>query len=605
MSRIAGWLDFGSHKDRSSEQLVAMLAEMHCVRENSHTVWTDKNAGLGKLIFGAPEADADQITVVGEGASALAVAFAGAIYNLPDLKEKLMEHGVIPTSDAAPHLVGLAYKCFGPTYPAYLEGAFAIAVFDKAANRLCLSRDRLGIEPLYVYTSGQSVTFASVLKSFWKDPDFKPVVDVDNVSMLLQPRIARPGETPLKNVEEAHPAHTEIIDASGRRRVPYWTLTSRLHSLSFEETSQHTRALLEQAVSKRVPSTGDLSSMLSGGLDSTTVTALTMQKLQQTGNNQVLNTLCIDFGDAGEDYHVTKLRPEVDAPYAIKAAQHIGTSHQTLTVGVEDMFAVLPDTYLARGLPGWGQFDASMLILFREMSKLSNCGVTGECADEIFGGYPHFFSDSLIDSATFPWLPDVPRLGHHLRNGIVSGFDPIADEENRYARMISEMPRVDGETPEDTRMREVFYVTLGGRLNVLLDRMDRMCAVYGVMMHLPFCDTELWEFAWNMPWSIKSQGGEKGILKHAMQDLLPASTLNRKKSAYPEIQKSAYSSMLVNEATQILDNPEAPSHALFSHDSISKLVTDLDAGNYGHNAEHVLIQYVDIDKWMTTYGVNV
>ncbi len=605
MSRLSGWVDFNHRSDRNEAQLLAMLEAMQCIGENTCVTWLDNEAALGRISFSASPGRSEEIAIVGEAGSRTAATYAGSIYNLDALKAKLAAAGVHPSSEASGQLLALAFRVYGPEFAAMLEGGFAIAIYDEREKQLCLVRDRLGIQPLYVHRNGGSVTFSSVLTSFWKDPKFSAKVDADLVSILLQPRLARPGEVPIADVDEVAPASALLINADRSREVCYWSLTSAAHKLSFEDTARHTRDLLDTAVAKRLPECKNICSMLSGGLDSTSVTALAKQHVDRAGKDQIVNTYCLDFGGSENGFRPTSLRPNIDAPFAIQAAEFIGTNHKSLVTSVEEMLSVLPQTFRARGLPGWGQFDASMLLLFRKMSESNSAGVTGECADEIFGGYPHFFNNKLIDRPTFPWLPDIARLGYYLVPSLQNGFDPIEDEKDRYAKMIEEVPQLDGECLQEARYREVFYVTLGGRLAVLLDRMDRMSMLFGIQMHLPFCDTELWEFAWNTPWAIKTQGGQKGVLKHAMQDILPDSTLNRKKSAYPEVQNNVYNRFLIKNAKEILGDPNAASHGLFDRQKMGQLVSELESGSGAHNAEHVLIQYIDVEKWMEEFKVSL
>jgi asparagine synthase (glutamine-hydrolysing) len=345
--------------------------------------------------------------------------------------------------------------------------------------------------------------------------------------------------------------------------------------------------------------------MTSGGIDSSSVTALAMRALKDEGRGRPIESFCIQFEDDATHFVPTELRPDVDAPYAVEAASFIGSEHRTVTVSREAVLDAIPITRRARDLPGWGQFDGSTYVLFREMRKHCAVAVTGEIADELFGGYQYFFNPALIQRETFPWLEEGPKLSRFLSPSLTSQVEPEADEVARYHQWISDVPPLPGEDPENARMREIFYLTMSGRLSVLLDRMDRMSMAVGLEMRLPFCDHRLIEYIWNVPWSMKSMAGLKGLLKAAMADALPSSTLNRKKSAYPHIQNRDYDEGLLSEASAIINDKCSPIAEMFDSTRLNGLIEQIRANKAGLNAAHVLIQLVEMRAWVDDYGVSL
>jgi len=424
-----------------------------------------------------------------------------------------------------------------------------------------------------------------------------------------------PGETPLAGLREVPPAHILSYSQVGLSPNRFWRLTSAHHEESFEETARRVRELMEDIVGREIVADVPRGAMLSGGVDSTSVAALATRALRQHDPDRALDTFCVQCESDPAHFLATELRPEVDAPYAAEAAAFIGSRHRTVTASMQDLLDVIPATRRARDLPGWGQFDASMYFLFHQMRRSCTVALTGEAADEIFGGYPYFFKPDIFRRAGFPWLGDGPRLSDHVSPDVRRHVDPREDECARYAQLMSEVPRLAGEDPENARMREVFYLGLSGPLAVILDRKDRMSASQGLEVRVPFCDHRLFEYVWNVPWSVKSTGGVKGLLKAAMADLLPASTTNRKKSAYPHIQNPDYDRGLVREATRLVEDGRSPIAWMFDVAGLKRLIEELGTEEQktnnsrsfpgGASPAYMLIHLIEVNHWINDYKVSI
>jgi asparagine synthase (glutamine-hydrolysing)/putative beta-lactam synthetase len=480
---------------------------------------------------------------------------------------------------------------------------------------MLLGRDRLGVKPLYYYEYAGGILFASEPKGIIANPLFEAKLDIAAIPILLQPRLTMRGETPLVGLRENPPAYVLSYSRAGLSARRYWSLASEHHRDSFAKTARRVRELMEDTVRREIVADVPCGAMLSGGLDSTSVAAMAMRELRLHDPRGVLDTFCVQFDTDPAHFVGTELRPEIDAPYASEAAQFIGSRHRTVTASLAELLEVIPATRRTRDLPGWGQFDASMYLLFREMRRTCPVALTGEAADEVFGGYPYFFKPDVLEREGFPWLGNGPRLSDHLSPEVRKHVNPREAECARYSQLISEVPRLDGEDPGNARMREVFYLSMAGPLAVVLDRKDRMSMSQGLEVRIPFCDHRLVEYVWNVPWSMKSAGGVKGLLKAAVADVVPACANNRKKSAYPHMQSPDYDRILIGEATRLVEDEQSPIAWMFDVQGLKSLIAELGAdvtpGGMrrsfpgGASPAYMLVHLVEISRWLKDYKVSV
>ncbi len=617
MSGLVGWIDFRRDLTTQREVFASMVSTMQARGPDASGSWCSRHAALGHRRLAVTDvAGGGQPRVIETKEGPVVAVHAGKIYDAPELRRELEALGGAFETRADVEVLLRAFLHWGDRFVERLDGMFAFAIWDGRAQRLLLGRDRLGVKPLYTFAYPGGLVFASEPKGIMANPSFEARLDLAALPILLQPRLARAGETPLVGLRELPPAH---LLSYSREQEPayerYWRLTSRPHTESFEDTARHVRALLEEIVTRELVADVPRGAMLSGGIDSTSVAALAMKALGAEHPPRALETFCVQFESDPDHFVASELRPEVDAPYAASAAAFLGTQHHTLTASAHGLHDVLPATRRARDLPGWGQFDASMYLLFSHMREHCKVALTGEAADEIFGGYPYFFKPELLARDQFPWLGDAPRLSDHLSPEVRRHVDPREDERARYAALLAEVPRLAGEDPAEARMREVFYLGLSGPLAVILDRKDRMSASQGLEVRVPFCDHRLVEYVWNVPWSMKAQGGVKGLLKAAMADLLPASTLARKKSAYPHVQSPEHDRGLVREARRIVADRRSPIAWLFDGAGLERWLAELGLDSPaaatprtfpgGASPAYMLIHLIELSQWIEDYRVSV
>ncbi|WKU04456.1 asparagine synthase (glutamine-hydrolyzing) [Micromonospora sp. HUAS LYJ1] len=611
MSGIVGWVDFQQDVSTRPDILETMTATLRHRGPDSSEVWLSPHAGLGIRVSAAGATqEGEHLARTRIGDATVALAVAGPIYNPQELRREIgSAHGPSRSGATVADLLLQAYLRWGERFVERLDGMFAIAVWDGRDRQLLLARDRIGLKPLYVHAYSGGVLFASEPKGVLAHPRFTARLDLTMLPIVLQPRLAMAGETPLAGLRELAPAEIVTYGVEGASSRRYWQLTSAPHHDSFDKTASHLRELLEDAVGRQLGTDAAGGAMLSGGVDSTSVVALAAHLLRRSGRQ--LDTYCVEFASDPSHFTPTELRPDVDAPYAAAAARFIGTRHHTLTASVEDLLAAIPATRRARDLPGWGQFDASMYLIFGQMRERTAVALTGEAADEFLGGYPYFFKQDRLQRPTFPWIGDGPRLVDYLSPELREVVRPEQDERDRYHELLARVPVLPGEEPTEARMREVFYLGMCGPLAVILDRKERMSMAHGLEIRVPFCDHRIVEYLWNVPWSMKSAGGVKGLLKAAMADLLPPETVSRRKSAYPHLHSPQYDQSLIREAAWIANDPASEIGWMFDTPQLNDLIGQIAAGRLrselpgGASPAHLLIQLVEMRAWVEANDVAV
>ncbi len=610
---MAGWIDPRRGVYQPKKIINAMLSTMIRRGQDGQSDWFSYDAALGHCRKVISKYNADCMPWVGKINGTVAVImYTGQIYNAQQLQDQLNTDGNPSDIWSYAELILHAYSRWGDTFVERLDGMFAIAIWDVEKRRLLLARDKIGLQPLYYNINNSAIIFASLPSAIQQHPRFTNTLDLKKLPIVLQPRISILGETPLKSLNELPPAHTLTFSEDGHHLNRFWKLECIPHTDDFETTKQRVFELLSSVIARQYPLNVRCGAMLSGGVDSTTVAALTMQMLRKKNEDAKIDTFCLKFDSDEEAFNPSELRPDIDAPFAEAAAEHLGTRHTTISTSTQNLMDAIPATRQARGLFGWGQFDASMFLLFDYMSNHCDVALTGEAADEIFGGYPYFFKPKLIAKSHFPWLGNGPKLIHYVAPHLISPQSIVEDEQARYDYWINQMPRLPGEEPHTERMREVQFLGMAGPLSVILERKERMSMVHGLEVRVPFCDPELMQYAWNILWEMKSKGGLKGLLKSAMQDFLPPTTVSRKKSAYPHLQDTAYDHALIEESRWIVNHPDSPIAWIFDTSRLNELIEQI-ANNQvkatmlpgGVRPAHLLIQLVEMFHWIAENDVKM
>ncbi|HEX9337038.1 MAG TPA: asparagine synthase (glutamine-hydrolyzing) [Pseudonocardiaceae bacterium] len=608
MCGITGWVDWNRDLTVEGSTLQAMTDTMVCRGPDADGVWLSPRAALGhrRLAVIDIEGGTQPMCAPADREPAAVVTFAGEIYNFRELRAVLVARGHRMRTRSDTEILLHAYLEWGTDFVRRLNGMFSFAIWDTEKQSLLLVRDRLGVKPLYYHAYSTGVLFGSEPKAILANPLFTPSLDDQGIAeVFAMPGAPTPGHGVYKGLDMVRPGTVVIVNKHSQpRQVRYWQLESHEHTDDLPTTVATVRELLEDIVEHQLVSDVPLGVMLSGGVDSSALTALAAGVADRTGRGKV-HTYSVDFQESEDHFRPDMLHPTLDAPYVRMVADHVGTMHSPVIVNNDDLFGERMVSLRARDLPSWGEMDLSLYLLCRGIRRHCTVALSGESADEIFGGYPYFYRPQALEADTFPWMA-FDRLGPAalLKPEVAAAVRPAEYIDDRYAEAISEVPRLAGETGPDRRIREVSYLALTRWLPALLDRKDRMSMAASLEVRVPYCDHRLVEYVWNVPWAMKNAGGvQKGLLRQAVADLLPDEVVNRQKSAYPTLQDRRYDVALANWMRDLLADSSAPVFELVDRDTVRSL---LDAGHPVPGPWMSGMAYLlYINEWLTTYRVSV
>ncbi|WP_242910399.1 asparagine synthase (glutamine-hydrolyzing) [Actinomadura terrae] len=605
MCGLTGWLDWTLDLRLHRATVEAMTRTLALRGPDGTGVWASRHVALGHtrlsvidLAGGAqPMAIGDQVLV-----------FTGEIYNFRELRAELGGLGHRFTTASDTEVLLRSYQQWGPSCAERLTGMFAFAVWDERTQELFLCRDRLGVKPLYFHRYPGGLLFGSEPKALLAGPHLAAELSADGVGELFAvPGARTPGHGVFRGLEELRPGHTLTFGRSGPRVRRYWQLDSREHPDDVPATVATVRELLSEIVEQQLVSDVPVAALLSGGVDSGTITALAAQARLREGLPQV-PAFSMDYGPGGE-FVPDAWRPTRDGPFAELAAAKLGIPHTGLVLSSETILAAGEYSLSSRDLPGWGDLDASLGLLFAAVREGSTVALSGESADEMFGGYPWYARAAAHDGGFFPWLDASALPALLLRDDVRDWVRPEEYARDRYAEAVAEVPGLAGESAADRRIRRAFYLGLTRWLPLLLDRKDRLSMRTGLEVRVPYCDHRLVEYTWNVPWEVKSLGGvEKGLLREAAAGLLPDEILNRRKCAPPACRDGAYTLVLERRLAGLLAEPDAPLFQLVDRDRLAGIVRDggrLPGPTPGPNTHFGMGYLLDVDQWMRRYAVTL
>lgn len=607
MCGITGWVNWERDLTAEGDTVRAMTSPMACRGPDAEGVWLSPRAALGhrRLAIIDLEGGAQPMGAPSADKPVAVVTFAGEIYNFRELRATLVARGHSLRTRSDTEVLVTAYLEWGPEFVSRLNGMFSFAIWDTRTEELLLVRDRLGVKPLYYAELPDGVLFGSEPKAILANPGFTPELDEEGIAEVFAvPGAPTPWHGTYRGMRAVRPGTTVQFGRSGSRESRYWELESHEHTDDLPTTIGTVRELLEDIVERQLVSDVPLGVLLSGGIDSSALTALAAGIVNRQGGGKI-RSFSVDFQESEEHFRPDMLHPTLDAPYVRMAADHVGTVHSPVVVDNEDLIRERMVGLAARDLPSWGEMDLSLYLLCRGVARHSTVALSGESADEVFGGYPYFYRPESLAAETFPWMVD-DRLGPAglLRPEVADRVRPGDYIADRYAQALAEVPHLAGERGRDRRLREVFYLALTRWLPALLDRKDRMSMAASLEVRVPYCDHRLVEYLWNVPWAMKNAGGaQKGLLRQAVADLLPDEVVNRRKSAYPTVQDRRYDVALTAWAREVLADSSAPLFDLVDRARLRELV---DAGRPVPGPWMSGMAYLlYVNEWLTRYRVRL
>jgi asparagine synthase (glutamine-hydrolysing) len=609
MCGITGWVDF--ERDLRSEHaaIEAMTATMAPRGPDAGGVWISAHAALGHRRLSVIDLPCGAQPMSAPDSGDVVLTFSGEIYNFTELRSELTAHGHSFRTRSDTEVLLRSYLQWGRGCVDHLNGMFAFGLWDGRRQELLLARDRLGVKPLYYALRPDGVLFGSEPKAILAHPEFRAEIDAEGLAELFsQIGTKTPGRGIYRGLLELRPGTVAVVGRGGTRVATYWSLPSLPHADDLTVTAAKVRDLLTDTVHRQTVADVPLCSLLSGGLDSSVVSALAADSLARRDRAK-LATFSVDFEGSADAFQPDQLRPSHDEPYARAAAEYMGSRHSTVVLSADEMVADQWAPLAAHDLPTGGDMWTSAYLLFREIRKQSTVALSGESADEVFGGYPWYHVPALLAAPTFPWAAAgswEPLLQPSVRAEIrLSEY--AAD---RYASALAEVPRLDGEGASDRRIREVLYLGLTHWLPFLLDRKDRLSMASGLEVRVPFCDHRLVEYVFNVPWALKEAGGiEKGLLRTAAAGLLPDDLLRRRKSIYPGAADKAYERAVDAQLRALLATPGAPLFELVSRERLAEAYARdpllPGAMSIRPSATTPAAILLDINRWLGQSGVTI
>jgi asparagine synthase (glutamine-hydrolysing) len=609
MCGITGWVDFGRDLRAERAAIAAMTATMICRGPDAGDVWCSPHAAIGHRRLSVIDLPGGEQPMRAPGDDDVVLTFSGEIYNYLELRRELTGHGHQFLTRSDTEVLLHCYLEWGADCVRRLNGMFAFGVWDGRRQELLLARDRLGVKPLYYAPQPDGVLFGSEPKAVLAHPRFRAEIDSEGLAELFsQVGTATPGHGIYRGLCQVRPGTLVRVGRGGIRVSTYWALEAREHTDDLATTAGTVRELLADAVDRQTVADVPLCSLLSGGLDSSVVSALAADSLRRRDDAK-LATFSVDFTGSADAFIPDQLRPSHDEPFARAAAEHIGSRHGTIILEADDLVTEQWAPLNAHDLPTFGDMYVSFALLCREISKESTVALSGEAADEVFGGYPWYHVPALLAAPAFPWAARgswEPLLQPDVRARVRLG-EYAAD---RYAQALAEVPRLAGESMWDRRIREVLHLGLTRWLPFLLDRKDRLSMACGLEVRVPFTDHRLVEYVWNVPWSMKEAGGiEKGLLRTAAHGLLPADLLRRRKSIYPGAADQAYERAIDAQLRRLITQPDAPLFDLVSRERLSDAYS-ADPRLPGlmsiqPSPTSTVAFLLDVNRWLESSGVSI
>lgn len=608
MCGIGGFADYERDARRGGPILHGMKRTLTPRGPDAEGTYFDEDAALvhRRLIVIDPEGgkqpmhSPDRNTII---------IYNGELYNTPELRTELMSRGHEFVGHSDTEVLLHAYLEWKTDAFSRLNGIFAFAIWEKRERRLTLCRDRLGVKPLFFAPIRNGLTFGSTIDTVLCHPEIEPALDEDGLRTLLLLGPARPPESGVfRQIKSLLPGHFAVLTPEAFTDHTYWKLEAHEHEDDLPTTIERTHTLICDAARRQLVSDVPLACFLSGGLDSSILSMLTAKDYAARG--ETLHTWSVDYRDNDKYFTKSIFQPNSDDSYIDQMVDFLGTHHHRVVLEPEALCAALLPATDARALPGMADVDSSLLLFCAAVKRggTTVC-LSGECADELFGGYPWYHREEILFEDTFPWSRSVGlRLGLLTPDAVRNGEEFV---RQHYRDTCDRAPKLSSDDKKAARMREMFVLNLDWFMATLLDRKDRMSMYSGLEVRVPFCDHRIVEYAYNMPWDFKSlEGREKGIMRRAFADELPKEIVYRKKSPYPKTFHPVYTRLCADYVRRIFEDNASVAASLFDRNAVQKLMQrpeSLAEPWFGQlmRTPQIFAYIIQLDRWFRHYHVKI
>ena len=503
------------------------------------------------------------------------LVYNGELYNTDEIRNELLGLGYNFKTHSDTEVVLKAFIEWREDAPKRFNGIYGFAIWEENKKSLFIARDKLGVKPFFYGLFGDKFVFASEIKGILKNPLAKPKVNTEGIAEII---LIGPGRTSgygvFENIYELKPGECGYFK-NGRLKTHLYFELKQPCSESFEEVLDHTKYLVTDAIKRQMVSDVPIGTFLSGGLDSSGISSVVSSALKEKGKQ--LKTFSVTYKDNDKYFTKNKFQPNSDSEYILLMQKYLGSDHTTVTVDTPMLAEANYRAVLARDLPGMVDVDSSLMLFCERVKEDRSVVLSGECADEIFGGYPWYRDKEIRMTDGFPWSQVTSLRASLLKEEIKKKINPNAFVYQKYLDTIN---RVSGEfdkTPTDKRMREMYLLNIYWFMQNLLERKDRMSMSCGLEVRVPFCDYRIAEYLYNVPWNYKDyKGREKGLLRKAFEDILPDEIVWRKKSPYPKTHNPSYTAEIDKEFSNMVNDKNSPIFEILDRKELLKLVDTTD-----------------------------
>lgn len=612
MCGIAGWVDYENDISETTSILNRMSQSLARRGPDASGFHKERHAALihRRLVVIDPE-NGSQPMRIAYNDEDYTLVYNGELYNTEEIRSELKALGYTFKGHSDTEVLLVSFIHWREKCVEKINGIFAFAVWDTKAQTLFLARDRIGVKPLFFYHYNNSgLIFGSEIKTLLRNPRIEPKIDEEGLMELF---FIGPGRSPgngiIRGVKELKPAEYAYFSKdSGLKINRYWTLKAREFEDNFNVAVEKTRYLVTDAVERQLVSDVPVCCFLSGGLDSSIISKVAADYYKKSGRGK-LSTYSVDYIDNVKYFKESIFQPNSDAEYIKTMVDAIRSTHNYVVLDNEALVDALTEATLARDLPGMADIDSSLLLFCREIKKKFTVALSGECSDEIFGGYPWYHNKEILFTDTFPWARSLEVRKKIWKQNFLKDVDDFVRQ--KYLDTVNRAEKLPHENKFNARMRELFMLNITWFMQTLLDRKDRMSMYNGLEVRVPFCDYRIVEYAYNMPWGIKAcQGREKGILREAMKGILPNSIVYRKKSPYPKTHNPIYMDLVIKKVKEILQNNELPINKLISKEAVLEVIEhpeSIKSPWYGQlmGSAQVLAYILQMNCWLNEYNIII
>ncbi|UOQ92806.1 asparagine synthase (glutamine-hydrolyzing) [Halobacillus shinanisalinarum] len=613
MCGIVGWVDLQTNEGNKLQTIDGMAQTLSHRGPDDYQNWVQGPAAFGHKRLVVVDPDGGRQPMVREANNEeYVLCYNGELYNTDEVREELKSTGWTFRSHSDTEVVLVSYMEWGAKCVEHLNGIFAFSVWESRRSKLFIARDRLGVKPLFFSEQKDGLMFASEIKAILAHPSIEASISEEGIHEILALGPSRtPGHGIFDHIHELRPGHCAVWEQGKLKVDRYWNVKSEEHTDTWEETVDRVRELFTDAVERQLVSDVKLGTFLSGGVDSSAITAIAADhyKKNQKGS---LQTYSIDYEEQEKFFEKNAFQPDQDGEYIKLISDQNKTSHLTMEAGVEDLISRLERAVELRDLPGMADVDSSLLWFCEKIKSHVTVALSGECADEIFGGYPWFYRKEDRDRNGFPWLRSLAERNQLVRQDLKSEINIERYMLKRYQETIDETPLLDGEDALESKQRQMFYLNMNWFMQTLLERKDRMSMGASLEVRVPFSDHRLVEYAYNIPWKMKHTGDlEKGLLRESLRGILPDKVLFRKKNPYPKTFHPQYTAGVKEWMKEIIADTQSPLFELFERKEIIKLNdsggTSMDTPWFGQlmAGPQLIAHLCQINHWLKTYHISI